>query len=260
MAYAKRKNRARGRKRGGLNKLEVKQVKSLMHSTKEDKQVSTNSGLILHNSNISQGDLRRVIPSMTQGTAEGQRVGNEVTMKALTLKGLLNIRFNGAFTRSRIGVRVFVFSVKGYADGSAAIANASQWLGGMMRDGTNVRPFDGDVRSYFLPVNRDLITLHGERRCNITFPGLWNTGLSPDATTVPVQTQFSYKYWKMSVKCKNKRLKFSSITTGGGIDTVPNNFGPLIAVGYCKLDGSAPDLLDTGVSSEWNAQMYYEDA
>jgi len=247
-------------KRRGLNKTEVKQVKSLMHSTKEDKMASSNSGLIEHNSDISQGDCLRMVPSITQGVAEGQRIGNEIIAKRMTVQGLLNVNFNGRSTRAKIGVRVFMFSVKGYADGTAAINNSAQWINGLLRDGTNVRPFDGSVRSYFLPVNRDLITLHAERRCNMTFPFQFNTGLNPSSTSFPVQTQYSYKYWKATIKCKNKKLKFSSIAPGGGIDTVPNNWGPIIAVGYCKLDGSGPDVLDTGVTSEFNTQLYFEDA
>lgn len=244
----------------GLTKKAKSEVLGLVAARKEDKQASTNSGLIQHNSAISSGDLRRLVPGITQGVAEGQRVGNEIMAKALKVQGLLNVNFNGRATRSKIGVRVFIFSVKGYADAEGAIANSSQWINALLRDGTNVRPFDGSVRSYFLPVNTDTITLHEERRCNMTFPFSYNTGLSPDATSFPVQTQFSYKYWKATIKCKNKKLKFSSESPGGGVDTIPNNWGPLIAVGYCKLDGSAPDVLDTGVTSEFSSQLYFEDA
>jgi len=231
-----------------------------MHSTKEDKIVSNNSGLVEHNSDISQGDCLRVLPGITQGVAEGQRIGNEIIAKKLTVQGLVNVNFNGRATRAKIGVRMFLFSVKSFADGNQAIQNSAQWINGFLRDGTNVRAFDGSVKSYFLPVNRDLITLHAERRMNMTFPFQYNTGMNPDSTSFPVQTQYSYKYWKASIKCKNKKLKFSSITAGGGVDLIPNNWGPILAVGYCKLDGSGADVLDTGVTSAWNSQFHFEDA
>lgn len=248
------------RKARGLSKTAVKEVKALMHSTKEDKVASSNSGLIEHNSDISQGDLRRLLPAIAAGVEEGHRVGNEITCKTLKVQGLLNVNFDGRATRAKIGVRVFMFSVKGYVDGSAAISNSAQWINGFLRDGTNVRSFDGSVRSYFLPANRDLITMHAERRINLTFPFNYNTGLNPDSTSYPVQTQYSYKYWKATLKCRNKRLKFSANSSGGGVNDVPSNWGPLIAVGYCKLDGSAPDVFDTGVTSEFNTQLYFEDA
>jgi len=258
-------NNTRKRKRTttggrGLSKKAKAEVKGLMAKRVEDKQASNNSGLIQHNSAISGGDLVRVLPSITQGVAEGQRIGNEIMAKALKVQGLLNVTYNGRDTRAKIGARIFIFSVKGYASGDAAINNATDWINSLLRDGTSVRPFDGSVKSYFLPVNRDVITLHEERRCHMTFPFQVNTGISPDATSFPVQTQFSYKYWKASIKCKNKKLKFSAESPGAGIDFVPNNWGPIIAVGYCKLDGSGADVLDTGMTSEWNSQLYFEDA
>lgn len=256
----KRKQSGTTGRRGGLTKKARTEVKALMHEQKEDKCASSNSGLVLHNSAIAQGDLLRLVPGITQGVAEGQRVGNEIMAKTLKVQGLLNVRYNATTTRAKIGCRIFLFSVKGYADATGAINASSTWINAMLRDGTNVRPFDGTVKSYFLPVNTDLITLHAERRCNMTFPFQWNSGINPDSTSYPVQSQFSYKYWKATIKCKNKKLKFSSESPGAGVDVIPNNWGPLIAVGYCKLDGSGPDVLDTGVSSEISSQLYFEDA
>lgn len=250
----------RGKKSSGLNNQEKKEVKSMIHEQKEDKMQSYSSGLVQHNSAIGAGDLIQVIPRITQGVAEGQRVGNEIIAKRLSVQGLCNLTYNGASTRSRIGARVMIFSVKGYADGLAAINNAGQWINGLLREGTNVRAFDGSVKSYFLPANRDLITLHAEKRLSLTFPFQNNTGLAPDATSFPVQTQFATKYWKANIKCKNRRLKYSSITAGGGVDLIPNNYGPIMAVGYCKLDGSAPDVLDTGMTMETLSQLHFEDA
>lgn len=252
--YSKKNNKS------GLNRTEKKEVRAMVSQPKEDKMNSASTGLIQHNSAISVGDLLHVLPRISQGVAEGQRVGNEIMAKRLTIEGLLNCNFNGAQTRSRIGVRLFVFSVKGYADASAAITNASLWIDGMLREGTNVRPFDGTPKSYFLPVNTDLITLHEERHIQLTQPFIWNTGLGPDATTIPITQSNSVKYFKMNIKCKNKKLKYSSITPGGGVDTVANNYGPLFAMGYCKLDGSAVDVFDTGVTCETLSVLRYEDA
>jgi len=244
----------------GLNQAEKAEVKAMMHETKEDKVQAYNSGLVQHNSAISGSDILQLVPRITQGVAEGQRIGNEIVAKSLKVRGLLNLTYNGASTRSRVGVRVFCFSVKGFADGQQAIANNGSWINAMLREGTEVRAFDGSVKSYFLPVNTDLITVHSDKRYNVTMPFQVNTGISPDSTSFPVQTQYAYKYFTANIKCKNKKLKYSSITSGGGIDTVPNNWGPLFAVGYCKLDGAAPDVLDTGVSCDFLSEIRFEDA
>lgn len=255
MARYSRKSR-----KTGLNKEEKKEVKSMLARNTEDKCASSNTGLISHNSAVTDADLIRVIPSIPYGTAEGQRVGNEVTLKKLHIQGLVNQIFDPAASRSKIGVRVMIFSVKSYSDASAARANAAQWVTALLRDGTNVRPFDGSIRSYFLPHNSDLITMHAERRFTLTTPFLWNTGLSPASATIPIQEQYATKFWKANVKCKGKKLKFSKYEEGAVNQSISSNYGPLMAVGYCKLDGSAPDVLSTGLQMQTSAQVYYEDA
>jgi len=248
------------RRQKGLNKTEKKEVTSMMHATRETKVASFNSGQVLHNSAVSQADLIPICPPVTQGPEEGMRSGNEIRSQKLQVQGLVNGIYNGARSRAKFGVRVMIFSVKGYKDGPGAITNAPSWIGALLRNGTNVQTFDGSVRSYFLPLNTDLVTVHSDKRINLTYPFQLNTGIAPDSTSFPVQTQFSYKYWKAVVKCKNKKILFSSQTSTGGVDVVPNNFGPIMAIGYCKLDGSAPDVLDTGLSSEISSQLYFEDA
>jgi len=248
-----------GKSKKGLNEVEKKEVKALMHGKAETKVASTNTGLVNHNSGISQGDLSRLLPSIAQGVREGQRVGNEIHLQTMTVSGLTQINWDREEPRSRIGVRVMMFSVKGFVDGTGAINNTASWINAILRDGIDVRPFNGNIRDYFLPHNNDIITMHAEKRFTLTNPFLYNTGISPDATTVPVQQQYSTKFWKAKLKCRNKVLKFTAQNTGAGAESVPENWGPLIAVGYCKLDGSSPDVLNTGLSQQINVQLTYED-
>lgn len=248
------------KKKYGLSKTEKSEVVAMLHAGREDRQASTNTGLIAHNSAITQADLIRVIPSIPQGTLEGQRVGNEITAKRLHVQGLVNLLFDPSASRSKIGIRVMIFSVKGIANAEVARANSGDWITALLRDGTNVRPFNGAIRDYFLPHNSDLITMHAERRFTLTQPFLWNTGLSPASTTVPIQEQYATKFWKATIKVKGKRLKFSADAAGQPSEVFPNNYGCLMAVGYCKLDGSASDVLSTGLSMQTSAQIYYEDA
>lgn len=252
-----KKNGNRGK---GLTKQQRKEVEAIQHKEVEDKVASSDSGLINHNSPISQGDLYRIIPGIRQGVEEGQRVGNEIMCKRLHIQGLVNLIFNPSSSRSKVGVRVMMFSVKGFANGTDAIAQAPSWIDGILRDGVNVRAFDGSIRSYFLPHNSDIITMHAEKKFTLTQPFLWNTGLSPPAVTVPIQEQYATKFWKASLKCKSKKLKFTRDSLGGVPSNVPENWGPLIAVGYCKLDGSGADITTTGLQMQTSAQLYYEDA
>lgn len=249
-----------GKTKRGLTKQQKKEVKEMQSKNDEDKVASSNSALVNHNSGITATDLYRIIPGIRQGVQEGERVGNEITAKKLYIQGLVNLIFDPASSRSKVGVRVMMFSVKGFANGTRAIANSSSWIDAILRDGNNVRPFAGSIRDYFLPHNSDIITMHAEKRFTLTQPFLWNTGLSPPSVTVPIQEQYATKFWKATIKCRNKKLKFTADAAGQPNASVPENYGPLIAVGYVKLDGTAPDVLTTGLQMQTSAQLYYEDS
>ena len=258
---SKSKNTKNNKKAKGLTKTEKKEVKSIMHSDREDKVVSYTSGLISHNAAITSADCLRVIPLMAPGILEGQRVGNEILIKRLNLQCLLNKKWDLSYDESKIGVRLMVFSVKSYPTYSGAVANAAQWERAMLRDGTNVRAFTGTVKSFFLPYNSDVITMHEERRFVLTNPYQQNSSVIPSVSNTPfaVDPHFSTKYLSFDLKCKNKSLKYSATQTGAAPNQSPNNYSPMIAVGYCKLNGSAPDVLAQGLEMDLQSTLYYED-
>ena len=169
------------------------------------------------------------------------------------------MQFNPSAGRSRLGVRVLCFSVKAYPDGASAIANTQDWIHSLLRHGSNVKAFNGTIEDYLLPLNTDVVTVHMDKRFTITQPFLWNTSLSPDGTTIPVQQAYSTKTWRANIKCKNKVLKFSAPAELTPSGSIPNNWGPLFALGYCHLDGSAPDQLTTAVSNSFLSTIRYED-
>lgn len=261
MAYSK------GGKRYRKKKMSEDQVDKLIDSKikqqREDKQLSSASGNsgtpIPHNSSITQGDLQRVIGSMPQGVEDGQRVGNEVVCKTLNIRGITQMYFGKSDSRSRIGVRVLVFSVKAFPNGADAIANASEWIHSILRHGAQPKGFEGSIEDYLLPLNTDVITCHSDKRFTLTQPFVYSTGVVPASTQMPIQQQYSTKTWNINVKCKNKVLKFSRPADQGPVGEVPNNYGPLIAVGYCHLDGSAPDVATTAISQSFVSTLRYED-
>lgn len=217
---------------------------------------------ILHNSSIRQADCNRVIGSLPKGTGEGQRIGNEVMVQSLNIRGWIQQQYNPSPQRSRIGVRLFVFSVKGFDNGQHAISNSNSWIRAFLRLGEQVKSFDGTVGDWLLPVNRDVITLHAERRIFLNQPRTYQIGPGiPGTEQIPVQQEYASKMFNINVKCRNKILKFSQEYTGDTSSSIniPQNYGPLIALGYCHLDGSAPDQLDTAISMSFVSTMKYED-
>lgn len=239
-------------------------VEKKMSQKSETKLIANRYGdgpPIFHNSAIRQGDCNRIISSLPKGDKDGERIGNEVTCQTLTIKGWVQMYYSPSYQRSRIGVRLFVFSVKGFANGGHAISNSTSWIRGFLRLGSTVKPFDGSVGDWLLPVNRDLITVHAERKMYLNQPRIYVTGINPPAENIPIQQEFSSKAFSINVKCRNKVLKFSQEYAGDttvDID-IPQNYGPLLAIGYCHLDGSSPDVLDTAISLSYVSTLKYED-
>lgn len=241
-------------------KSETKQATSI--SGGGDDPLSYGGFPILHNSSIRQADCIRLIGAMGQGTAEGQRIGNEVMLQSLNVRGWIQQQYSPAANRSRLGVRLFAFSVKGFDNGGHAISNFNKWGKAFLRAGDKVKAFDGLVADWLLPVNRDIITLHAERRIYLNQPRSYQIGPGiPDTEQIPVQQEYSTKMFNINVKCKNKVLKFSKEydTDATAAKDIPQNYGPLIALGYCHLDGSLPDQADTAVSMSFVSTIKYED-
>jgi len=250
------------RKAKGLNKTEKKEVKAIVNSDREDKVVTYTSGFVQHNSGITAADCLRIIPLMAPGILEGQRVGNEVLIKRLNIQCLIRKIWNVEHDEAQLGIRLMVFSVKAYPTYSGAVANAPQWERAILRDGVNVRGFDGSVKSYFTPYNSDIITMHEERRFVLSNPYQYNTSYLPAIGNAPIaiDPHFSHKFLSFNLKCKNKTLKYSATQTGAAPNQSPNNYSPMIAVGYCKLNGAAPDVLAQNLEMDIQTNMYYEDA
>ena len=232
----------------------------------ETKIIASQSGdggsPIYHNSSIRQGDLVRVIGGIKQGVQNGQRIGNEIMIQSLNVRGWIQQQYSSSANRSRLGVRIFCFSVKGFANAGHAIGNSNEWVKGFLRLGHDVKAFDGNVGDWLLPVNHKLITLHGERRIYLNQPRSATLGPGiPSTDQIPVQQEYSSKMFNFNIKCKNKILKFSREVLGDTSDDVdiPQNYGPLIALGYCHLDGSLPDQADTAVTMSFVSTMKYED-
>lgn len=62
----------------------------------------------------------------------------------------------------RLMIRAFIFSVKRYPNYDDAQSNIGSWYGQFLKNGNSVASLDGTIQSMYLPVNRDVITVHKE--------------------------------------------------------------------------------------------------
>lgn len=268
MAFKKRPMAKRGRKlrkttktKRNTGKTLTKIIKRVIKDTVEDKQAfhSTGDTLTYFNSGItSTGDMIRILPNVTQGTADNNRIGDQIRAQSLNIKGYVKLDPNTLWNDNALPTvfcRLFVVSLKTKPNYTEASSSATP-LSGLLRKGGTTVGYTGILSDMFAPVNTELWTVHEDRKFYLS-----QDALHQPATLGPISVSMNLKntvkFFNISVKCKNKLLKYDSNVSS---NLLPTNFGPMILLGYTFLNGASPDTVSTRVGMEFISTLTYEDA
>lgn len=251
---AGRKNiRKNGNKRApakakGMFKKKVLQV---IHEQVEDKVAYGSQTATNYNGTISStSEYYDLLPGIPQGTDTNCRIGDQLRGKFLVVRGHITLSLStDTDANSRIAVRLMCISNK---VGPSYYSNENTYANDrlLMANGSN-QAFNGDVLSLYLPVNRELWTVHYDKIHYLSISQLYHTG----ATDVEVtrETRYTTKFFTIRIPCK-KLMHY------GDGSAYPSNFRPRFALGYAHVDGSAADTVETQVAATWISEFKYEDA
>lgn len=258
--FRKNLRRKTGRKKvASKNKLVTKaQLYRAIRRNVETKIASNSTGFTLYNSAIgSAGDRLTILPSISQGTAQNQRVGNTIKPLKLVIRGYVayNAQQSGANIDARmLGVRYFVYqdkTVKSYAN------PVNNWQ--MLDLGGTSGTFDGTVINFNSPHNNDMFNFYADRRIKMLKPyGYTNTGTP--STTITLTGVDSSMYHSFTITLTQKHLPAVLKFDQSEDYNFPINFAPYFSLGYCDLLGNSADALLTQVGCAYTATLYYEDA
>nr|AGG39823.1 hypothetical protein [Diporeia sp. associated circular virus] len=255
MAYVKKSVKKKVmRKRGPakntkLVKLIKKVAAAQVHVAAEDKQQSLSYNLATFN-NASAGapDQLRILPFVTPGLSDAERIGDTINVRFLNLMGhiVVNPAFVTADTpRQRIMVRMVALQPKAYGTYTNAAANFA-WMDTVLRNGNAVLGLDGSIRSMYLPWNYEAFNIFASKRIILR-----SDAFIGSAT---LASNYATAFFSMTFKFKNKKLKYTD--TG----SEPQGFCPILLFSYCFLDGSSASLASTAVSMAYQSLIKYEDA
>jgi len=252
----KSKSKAKGKRKGNVSKNIKDEIKKELHKRIEDKQVYHSYPLTSHNSGIDvSGDAIQLIANMSKSVNEGGRIGNSIQCKRIRVTGHFIITTIGNETTStykhNIVVRLMCIKVKNFPEVSSAIGSYAFWMPSLLQKGNSTSAFTGLIDDLYAPINRDLITVKYDKLFRVS-QGYYNTG---DNTYPP--SMDTCKMFDFTIKNK-KILKFDDFTNAGL--TPINDAGYIMMLGYCFLDGTAPDTVSTSIKLAFNSAMYYEDA
>jgi len=231
----------------------VRTIQKVINRNLEDKQAYKSVVDINFNSGInSQTDLNSIVPNISNGTNDHARVGDQIHAKSLYITGhiLANLTFTN-YSSCRIGVRMMIVSPKGYTGYDPAYNSATTWLAYLLKKGGAVSGFTGAVSDFYAPINSDAITCHYDRKFFVRSP-FAPLNLNGDMNTIG-----STKFFKIRIPMRNKLLKYD-INVNSGL--TPTHFNPFLILGYCHLDNSTPDTVDTQINLSFTSVMKYQDS
>lgn len=240
-----------------------KAVKKVINSETESKQAWFSSGntLTSFNSGInSSGDILQVIPNISQGTGNAQRIGDKLTAKYCNVKGHLRIIPNDvqdSTTLPQVYVRLMLISAKFRQNYTDVTGSSSQLASGLLKKGATTTGWTGVLSDIHAPINTDLFTLHGERRFYLNQSYVGTAGPSAPSASIAVDVAKTIKFFNFNLKCKNKIIRYDA-NMGSSIQ--PVNWAPFLVVGYSYLDGSSPDTISTNLGMNYATDFRYEDA
>lgn len=239
----------------------VKAVKKVIHSQVETKMAyltNSNASLIKYNSGIdSAGDYTPILPAITESVNENGRIGDQIRTSSLNLRGYIKFDYSSvpASKVCSVGVRMMIVSLKSASTSDAVNASTVPLTNLLKKGGTSVA-FTGVLSDLTAPINNDLFTVHHDKLMYLKQDMIIQNGtVSNDWVMGDVSKLI--RFFNISVKCKNKLLKYEDGISGG---IYPTNFYPFLLLGYSYLDGSAPDVITTPLGLEFTSTLRYEDA
>lgn len=215
--------------------------------------------------NGQQSNYYYLMPGIAQSVAGSAgrkyntRIGNEIVLKSIHLQGILNYTQSFATDtlpqNKKIMVRFMILSQKRAGNFTTALGNISNR---MLVNGTNADEntgsFNGVALDSIRGINRDVFTVHYEKKLYLDAPVIAPGTTEPDVGLVPSLIKFVDKKIYFGGKTGLK-LSFANASA-----TVPENFNPFICVGYSSVSTSNLQASDGLVNFAYNATAHYTDA
>lgn len=247
------------RKSSKPSKALTKIVQKIIHKDAETKSSYHAIDSVLFNSAMNTtGDMQRVLPNVTVGTAENERIGEQIRAQTLNIKGhYILSTANNSSANARIAVRMMVVQPKNlsaWPDASVSTAWMQQLL---QKGGANVA-FTGLISDLYAPVNTDQITCYYDKVTYVSMPYLYvgTLGVPTSGYTVTSwDMSKATKFFNITLKVRNKLLRYDKSYSS----TQPTSYSPILLIGYSHLDGSSPDVITTQVQLSYDSILKYED-
>lgn len=238
----------------------AKRVLAIVQNRNESKQAWTTLAPTDFNSGVaSQADALRILPNITQGTDDNNRIGDQINPQSLTIRGIVQMLPQGTGQGDgvrKIAARLMIVTPKSFQTWASAYANATTWMPSLLKKGGTQSAFTGAIDDLYAPINTDTITCHYNKVFYFNQSAIIS---GATAVTFAVDQSHLVRFFKKTFKFgKTRKFKYDdNVDTG----LTPSSAGAYVMLlGYCFVDGTAPDTISTRVRLQYSSVLNYEDA
>lgn len=205
-------------------------------------------------------DILQLIPFVAQGTADNQRLGDQITPVGLIVKGAVRVRYPSlhpattAYQATNIKVCLFVLqhvSLKDYGNLYTSnkfdqlLENGEQATNRFYGNSTSIR--QSIAKQYYRVLKRKVITL---RYAGSDLVGTAGSLPGPTSMNSIANSHTWYADYTLNLsKSLPKTLKYPENSTPAVTVNEPTNSSIFMCMGYYRMDES-PDLTDVATNSD----------
>ena len=254
-----RKATRRPRKRTGAGYVTKRQVARMIGRRIEDKYTyQTLSNVSISNTLAAAPHLQQLNFGMSQGTGQGDRLGNRITVKNAVLKGSINLAdYSSLFNSKQLDqlVTIVVYKVRNYVAGTNP--TYSTLFNRFFQTGDTAATFTNTPIDHIRRYNKDLIMVKAVRHFKIgaatQISGV--TGSGTGAGPFP-NNDFKYQqFFKIPLTKYYKKTQIFDDSAGSGDAKNDNLF---FSVYCCPADGGA--FTSSPLTLTWDLEQTFEDA
>jgi len=225
------------------------ETKTALYVSPDTNTVTYPFGSRFNQSVNGNADAIRLLPDFVQGTAENQRIGNEIKLQSLMLRGVMTVTLpQASVSNTRLGVRLLILRNKRINDYISATTDLGTNFTRLLEQPQGA--LNGSLAAFNSPVNSDYFSCVYDKKF------YFSQALS-STTTNSQEVWNSTKFVNISIPYSRRKIQFDE---GFDVDT-PINYPYFAVLSYTKLSGDAADADGTTyVNFQFTSYAKYEDA
>lgn len=235
----------------------IKLIKRVINRQAETKIANFQDGFEISNANIGTNNIQPLTPyalvglSIGQGTGQGDRIGNKITMRSLIMRYIIFPLEQDPITNPTPTpqlVRIWFFSQK--QSNTLLGANPPRFI----QNGDTAASLTGTLIDMNRIINNDEYTYLGHRTFKIGYANYGGTGTNAAAQS------FSNNDYKLNhVGTINLTKMCPKIIKFDDTDNTPNSRLVMMLVQCVNADGSASGSTDLRIGYNYDLTMKYKD-